>query len=84
MRKVVPAAALGLLIAVGITPMAGAQGQAQAQGRAGFLPDFTDLYERNGPTVVSIDASRNARKPAIVVEMKAGVPTYVATIEPPS
>jgi len=34
--------------------------------------------------VVSIDASRNARKPAIVVEMKAGVPTYVATIEPPS
>jgi len=63
MRKVVPAAALGLLIAVGITPMAGAQGQAQAQGRAGFLPDFTDLYERNGPTVVSIDVTQKSRRP---------------------
>jgi branched-chain amino acid transport system substrate-binding protein len=34
--------------------------------------------------VVSIDENRNAKKPAIVVEMKGGAPTYVATIEPPS
>jgi branched-chain amino acid transport system substrate-binding protein len=31
---------------------------------------------------ISIDAERNAVKPAVVVEMKGGIPTYVATIEP--
>src|SRR4051812_32054249 len=25
------------------------------------LPDFTDLYEKNGPTVVSIDVTQKAR-----------------------
>jgi branched-chain amino acid transport system substrate-binding protein len=31
---------------------------------------------------ISIDAERNAVKPAVILEMKDGVPTYVTTIEP--
>jgi S1-C subfamily serine protease len=33
-----------------------------AQGRAGLLPDFTELYEKNGPAVVSIDVTQKARR----------------------
>src|SRR6185437_15861048 len=33
-----------------------------AQGRIGTLPDFTELYERQGPAVVSIDVTQKARK----------------------
>lgn len=33
---------------------------------------------------ISIDADRNAVKPAMMLEMKDGTPTYVTTIEPPS
>lgn len=32
---------------------------------------------------ITIDPQRNARKAAVVVEMKGGVPVYVATIDPP-
>jgi len=32
---------------------------------------------------ITMDAQRNAQKPAVVVQMKAGKPTYVATIHPP-
>ena len=35
---------------------------ASAQGRPGLLPDFTDLYERQGPAVVSIDVTQKARR----------------------
>jgi serine protease Do len=35
---------------------------AAGQGRAAALPDFTDLYERQGPAVVSIDVTQNARR----------------------
>ena len=35
---------------------------AIAQGRPGLLPDFTDLYERQGPAVVSIDVTQKARR----------------------
>lgn len=31
---------------------------------------------------ISIDAERNARKPAVILEVKGGKPTYVATIQP--
>ena len=33
---------------------------ALAQGRPGLLPDFTELYERQGPAVVSIDVTQKA------------------------
>jgi len=36
---------------------------AFAQSRAG-LPDFTDLYEKQGPTVVSIDVTQKIRRSA--------------------
>lgn len=32
---------------------------------------------------ITIDAQRNARKSAVIVQMKGGVPVYVTTIEPP-
>ena len=35
---------------------------ASAQGRQGFLPDFTELYEKQGPAVVSIDVTQKARR----------------------
>jgi serine protease Do len=35
---------------------------AAAQGRVGALPDFTDLYERQGPAVVSVDVTQKARR----------------------
>jgi branched-chain amino acid transport system substrate-binding protein len=33
---------------------------------------------------ISIDADRNAVKPAVILEMKDGQPVYVTTIDPPS
>jgi len=75
MRKLVPGV-LALLMAVGFAPMAAAQGQAQAQGRAGFLPDFTDLYEKNGPTVVSIDVTQKARRQRGMPELSEDDPFY--------
>ena len=35
---------------------------AAAQGRIGTLPDFTELYERQGPSVVSIDVTQKAKR----------------------
>ncbi len=35
---------------------------ASAQGRQGLLPDFTELYEKQGPAVVSIDVTQKARR----------------------
>jgi serine protease Do len=35
---------------------------AAAQGRPGLLPDFTDLYEKQGPAVVSIDVTQKAKR----------------------
>lgn len=32
---------------------------------------------------ITIDAQRNARKSAVVVEMKGGIPVFVATVAPP-
>ena len=35
---------------------------ATGQGKAGGLPDFTELYERQSPAVVSIDVTQKARR----------------------
>ena len=50
-------AALALVIVSGFAPA------AFAQGRTGSLPDFTELYERQGPAVVSIDVTQKVRRP---------------------
>lgn len=31
---------------------------------------------------ITIDKDRNAVKPAVILEMKKGVPTYVTTVQP--
>jgi serine protease Do len=36
-----------------------------AQGRAAGLPDFTELYELQGPAVVSIDVTQKAKRPRV-------------------
>ncbi|HVE50351.1 MAG TPA: DegQ family serine endoprotease [Casimicrobiaceae bacterium] len=48
---------------------------AEAQGRAGLLPDFTDLYERQGPAVVSIDVTQRVRRQR-VPELSEDDPFY--------
>jgi len=59
MRSIVrPGAFAGALAVALFAALAPA---ASAQSRAG-LPDFTDLYEKNGPTVVSIDVTQKARR----------------------
>ncbi len=49
------AAFLAAVVSLGLVPPAAAQ-------RAG-LPDFTDLYEKNSPAVVSIDVTQKVRRP---------------------
>ena len=50
--------------ALALAVLALAAPTAQAQGRAG-LPDFTDLYEKQGPAVVSIDVTQKIRRPRL-------------------
>ena len=54
-RPGVFAGALAFALSAALAPA------ASAQSRAG-LPDFTDLYEKNGPAVVSIDVTQKARR----------------------
>jgi serine protease Do len=54
-------AAAGTLALAGLAAFAPFAG---AQGRAG-LPDFTDLYEKQGPAVVSIDVTQKIRRPRL-------------------
>ncbi|CAG0966567.1 serine protease Do [Burkholderiales bacterium] len=49
---------------------------AQAQGRGVVLPDFTDLYERHGPAVVSIDVTQRARRSQQMPELSEDDPFY--------
>ncbi len=47
-----------------------------AQGRPGLLPDFTDLYEKNGPAVVSIDVRQKSRRTRGMPELSEDDPFY--------
>ena len=53
---------VALCAAVVVALSLSASPPAGAQGRPGLLPDFTDLYERQGPAVVSIDVTQKARR----------------------
>jgi branched-chain amino acid transport system substrate-binding protein len=62
---------------------------ADAIGRAGSLEgadiaaELAKTKDFGGVTgKISIDEKRNAVKPAVILEMKNGVPTYVTTIQP--
>jgi serine protease Do len=61
-----PGSLRAALCAFALCALAAAAPAAQAQmaaGRAAALPDFTDLYERQGPAVVSIDVTQKVRRP---------------------
>jgi len=47
-----------------------------AQGKAALLPDFTELYERNGPAVVSIDVRQKAKRGRGMPELSEDDPFY--------
>ncbi|MFO1314783.1 MAG: DegQ family serine endoprotease [Burkholderiales bacterium] len=66
------AAAAGALLLVLNLPFAPV---ASAQGRTG-LPDFTDLYEKNGPAVVSIDVTQKSRRARGMPELSEDDPFY--------
>ena len=48
---------------------------AAAQGRAG-LPDFTDLYEKQGPAVVSVDVTQTVRRSQRLPDISEDDPFY--------
>ena len=64
-------AAAGLLCCV--SALAFAQQGNPAQGR---LPDFTDLYEKSSPAVVSIDVTQKARRARGMPELSEDDPFY--------
>ncbi|HEX6795558.1 MAG TPA: DegQ family serine endoprotease [Casimicrobiaceae bacterium] len=57
-KRLLPALAAALFVSMPlVAPL-----PAAAQGRTGTLPDFTELYERQGPSVVSIDVTQKAKR----------------------
>jgi serine protease Do len=76
MRKLVPAGVLALLFSVGLAPVAVGPGAGTGAGARRFLPDFTDLYDKNGPTVVSIDVTQKARRQRGMPELSEDDPFY--------
>ncbi len=57
--------------------------RAQSLSGADIAAELAKTKDFLGVTgKISIDADRNAVKPAVMLEMKDGVPTYVTTIEP--
>jgi branched-chain amino acid transport system substrate-binding protein len=58
-------------------------GRANSVAGADIAAELAKTKDFAGVTgKISIDADRNAVKPAVMLEMKDGVPTYVTTIEP--
>ncbi|HVF64479.1 MAG TPA: DegQ family serine endoprotease [Casimicrobiaceae bacterium] len=49
---------------------------AHAQARSQILPDFTELYEKQGPAVVSIDVTQRVRRGPRVPELSEDDPFY--------
>lgn len=63
--------------------LAAAIGRASSLSGADIAAELAKTKDFDGVTgQISIDADRNAVKPAVMLEMKDGVPTYVSTIEP--
>jgi len=61
LRRLAAALPLATLTATFLT-LAAMPAQGQGVGRAAGLPDFTDLYERQGPAVVSIDVTQTVKR----------------------
>lgn len=61
-----------------------AMGRAKSLGGKDLAASIAETKGFKGVTgTISMDEERNAVKPAVMIEMKGGVPTYVTTIEPP-
>lgn len=73
-------AALGYDAARIVCEAIGKAGSLNGDDIAAQLANTKDFSGVTGR--ISIDADRNAVKPAVMLEMKAGVPTYVSTIAP--
>ena len=65
-----PLAAFTIVFALAASPAA-----AQVRAVAG-LPDFTELYEKQSPTVVSIDVTQRARRAPSMPELSEDDPFY--------
>ena len=70
-----PAFALAFAAALAV-PLAAPLAQAQAPGRTVVLPDFTELYEKQGPAVVSIDVTQRQRRSQAAPEISEDDPFY--------
>jgi branched-chain amino acid transport system substrate-binding protein len=63
--------------------LADAIGRANSTSGADIAAELAKTKDFDGVTGrISIDKDRNAVKPAVMLEMKDGVPTFVSTIEP--
>lgn len=63
--------------------LADAMTRAGSTTGADIAAELASTQDFDGVTgKITIDAQRNAVKPAVILEMKGGVPTYVTTIEP--
>ena len=63
-RTLVAALAAAVVALAAALPLpAAAQNQNSNQTRSIALPDFTDLYDKQSPTVVSVDVTQKARAP---------------------
>ena len=63
-RTLVAALAAAVVALAAVLPLpAAAQSQNSNQTRSIALPDFTDLYDKQSPTVVSVDVTQKARAP---------------------
>jgi branched-chain amino acid transport system substrate-binding protein len=63
--------------------LADAMGRAKSLAGTDIAAELAKTENFDGVTGrITIDENRNAVKPAVILEMKDGVPTYVTTIEP--
>ena len=68
--------ALTLACPMALVAPASAQTSPQGAVRAQILPDFTDLYEKQGPAVVSIDVTQRVRRGPRMPELSEDDPFY--------
>src|SRR5437763_8401584 len=71
-----PGRLLAALRAVLVTVIATLALPVAAQGRAAGLPDFTELYEKQGPAVVSVDVTQTVRGSQRLPDISEDDPFY--------
>ena len=68
--------AIGLLVLALVLPSPALVAPASAQARSQVLPDFSELYEKQGPAVVSIDVTQRVRRGPRMPELSEDDPFY--------